>query len=129
MSRVNVIGISEGAMYPVRDILETFKGKSMRDKAIFVSKEVYDRILENMLKPEGSGKICKYGDLYIPTGYSITLARVNHLEDVFSIYWLTYNNEYVYNQQTLPEKYEIYYFTLKGEDTRKKVEALSQMRP
>ena len=116
MSRVNVIGISEGAMYPVRDILETFKGKSMRDKAIFVSKEVYDRILEN-------------GDLYIPTGYSITLARVNHLEDVFSIYWLTYNNEYVYNQQMLPEKYEIYYFALKGEDTRKKVEALSQMRP
>ena len=115
-------------MYPVRDILETFKGKNMKDKAIFISKEVYDRILENMLKPEGSGEICKYGDLYIPAGYSITLARVNHLAGVFSIYWLTYNNEYVYNQQTLPEKYEINNFALEGEDTPKKAEALSIMR-
>mgnify|MGYP003182842909 CR=1 FL=1 len=127
MSRVKIVRFQEGIMYPVRDILDFLKGE-LRQKALYISPAIAERILANLIVQKGKGTICRYGDLYIPKGYSITLKEISFIKNLYMIYWLTDEHEYVYSCNTIPENHESYLFCLEGEDVRKQEEALNRMR-
>lgn len=128
MARVNTVLLPQDAMYPVKDILKHLGEENLRNKEIYISPKLNNRILENLFQQMG-GEICKYGDLYIPEGYSITLAKVNGMEDIYYVVWIAKNSNSIYNSQMLPDNADIYYFAFEGEETNKQIRALSRMRP
>lgn len=125
MARVNTVFLPKEEKYPVREILEKLKGEDIRKTKLFVSKEVYKRILRNLFKQMGNELKCVYGDLCIPEGYSITLTKTD-LENIYAIHWLTHGDEYVYVGTVIPENYKMFFFAIEGEKVEE--ETLSRMR-
>ena len=126
MARVNAVFLPKEEKYPVREILEKLKGEDIRKTKLFVSKEVYKRILRNLFKQMGNELKCVYGDLCIPERYSITLTKTD-LENIYAIHWLTHGDEYVYVGTVIPENYKTFFFAIEGEKVEE--ETLSRMRP
>ena len=128
MARVNIVLLPKKEMYPVRVILEELKEEDIRKTKLFVSKEVYKRILRSLLKQMGNDLKCAYGDLCVPMGYSITLTKTD-IENVYAIHWLTHGDEYVYVGTNVPENSKQFFFHVEGEEVTKELRALSQMSP
>lgn len=127
MSGVKVVQFERDIMYPVKDILNLLEGE-LRQKALYISSEIAKRIVSNLLEPKGEGTMCRYGDLYVPEGYSITIKDISFIKNLYMVYWMADDNGYIYSSNTIPKDHESYLFCLEGEDVRKQEEALNRMR-